>query len=188
MGIHARALANRVWNGCLPQDFSRERDPVDLPGTLVSSVNNRRCRRYVVFTPIYVCVRAPFCLGYGRGRTKRKKTLLTLPPPPPKKILVVTMCVIWILTVVEGEFAVICSCLPLLRPVLPRLFGWAMAGPSAPSQHKEETSSIMELGVMTIGGSGGGGSCGVARRSERDSEDVEIEVASCEHEIGKDGL
>lgn len=98
------------------------------------------------------------------------------------------MCIIWILTVVEGEFAVICSCLPLLRPVLPRLFGWAMAGPSAPSQHKEETSSIMELGVMTIGGSGGGGSCGVARRSERDSEDVEIEVASCEHEFGKDGL
>lgn len=70
---------------------------------------------------------------------------------------IVLIAIPWILTVVEGECAVICACLPLLRPVVQFVFGRVLTS-SRFSKSKSSKTPIalgdFKSGTVTIGGGG----------------------------------
>ncbi|KAI3401449.1 hypothetical protein diail_10883 [Diaporthe ilicicola] len=73
--------------------------------------------------------------------------------------LTVLIAVPWILTIVEGECAVICACLPLLRPVAQAVFGRVLTSGAGKSSNRRPSglSGLNSTDLMTIGGGGQGG-------------------------------
>ncbi|KAL1858013.1 hypothetical protein Daus18300_010125 [Diaporthe australafricana] len=73
--------------------------------------------------------------------------------------LTVLIAVPWILTIVEGECAVICACLPLLRPVAQAVFGRVLTSGAGKSSNRRPSglSGLNSADLMTIGGGGGTG-------------------------------
>lgn len=60
----------------------------------------------------------------------------------------------WILTIVEGEAAVICACLPLLRPVAQAIFGRVLTSGAGKSSNRRPSglSALNSADLVTIGG------------------------------------
>ncbi|KKY39872.1 putative integral membrane protein [Diaporthe ampelina] len=73
--------------------------------------------------------------------------------------LTVLIAVPWILTVVEGECAVMCACLPLLRPVAQAVFGRVLTSGAGKSSNRRPSglSALNSADLITIGGGAAGG-------------------------------
>lgn len=66
----------------------------------------------------------------------------------------VLIAIPWILTIVEGECAVMCACLPLLRPVAQAVFGRVLTSGAGKSSNRRPSglSALNSADLITIGG------------------------------------